>query len=80
MSSGERIYVFYAGLLHSTHNVFPKLDCLGAEVYNGCFVWVARPWLPMSIFEPVGWYRGDATRYPEELVPKELRVQALLLT
>lgn len=76
-----RLYVFYAGLLHSEHwSIFPRLEHLGQEVYNGCWVWVAYQWSPASVFEKPGWYRGDKTRYPTEQVPAELRALALLLT
>lgn len=73
-----RIFVFYAGLLHSQWPVFPRLKDLGIEVYNGAFVCVHTQWLPTSV--PIGWYRADKTPYPEEQVPKELLVLKLLLT
>ena len=75
-----RIFVFYAGLLHSEWHVFPRLKDLGIEVYNGAYVRVHTQWLPTSIWEPVGWYRADKTPYPDEEVPKELRTTVLLMS
>ena len=78
--SKPRIFVFYAGMLHSEWYVFPRLTDLGTEVYNGSFVLIHSQWQPKAIFEEVGWYRADKTPYPEKDVPAELKLLALLLT
>ena len=80
MNTVPRILIFYAGMLHSEVHVFPRLEELGAEVYNGAHVYVHSHWLPHSIWETVGWYRADKTPVLEADVPKELRVLTLLLT
>jgi hypothetical protein len=74
-----RIYVFYAGKLHSEHLTFPKLEDLGEEIYNGAYIWIAEQWMPYNIFEPVGWYRADRTPRPDDEISKELRTLTLLL-
>lgn len=78
--TGPRIYLFYAGLLHSEWYVFPRTPDMTMEVYNGGYVWVAQQWMPHAIFEPVGWYRPDKTPVLIEDVPKKLRAMSLLLT
>lgn len=78
--SAVRIYVFYAGLLHSEWPLFPRMRDLGNEVYNGAYVLVAAQVLSHPIWTPNGWYRADATPFPTDQVPPELRALALLLT
>jgi hypothetical protein len=80
MSQHPRILVFYVGMLHSEHHVFPRLEELGPEIYNGAYVYVHTQWLPQSIWEPPGWYRPDKTPRRAEDVPKELLLLKLLLT
>ena len=73
------MFVFYAGLLHAETYVFPRLEDMGAELYNGAYVYVHTNWLPNSIWEPVGWYRPDKTPVLLADVPKELLTYMLIL-
>ena len=79
ITNKSRIHVFYAGLLVDQFMTFPSLATLGAEVYNGAYIWISEQWKPGSIFEAPGWYRADKTPVLLNDVPTNLRAMALLL-
>lgn len=62
-------YVFYAGLLYSEEPAFSKMWLL--DLPDGAYVYFTKP---------NEWYRKDLTPVLLEDVPKELRLQILLLT
>lgn len=81
MSGHNLFHVFYADQLHSTCETFPKINELGYEVYNGCYVHVTKQTLPEAIWAPVGsWFRGDRTPVLLSHVPPTLKTLILLLT
>ena len=62
-------YIFYAGLLYSEEPVFSKTWLL--DLPDGAYVYFTKH---------KEWYRKDLTPVLLEDVPKELRLQILLLT
>ena len=69
--TNKRYLLFYAGLLHSDTERPLRLADLGAEVYNGGYVYAVHE---------RGWYRCDLVPELIELIPPELRTMVLLLT
>jgi len=71
-----KLLLFYAGLLYGTYDKWPRKHEI-PEVYDGGYVYCVESG---SFGTRDHWYRCDATPYPTDQVPPELRMQALLLT